>query len=47
VEDSRKEFDAPGVAIGLIDHGKVVLEGGFGVREPGKADAVDCPIPCS
>ena len=45
VEDSRKELDVPGVAIGLIDHGKVVLEGGFGARESGKADAVDCRYP--
>jgi hypothetical protein len=41
VEESRKELDVPGVAIGLIDHGKVVFAGGFGVRELGKADAVD------
>jgi CubicO group peptidase (beta-lactamase class C family) len=41
VEESRKELDVPGVAVGLIDHGKVVFAGGFGVRELGKADAVD------
>jgi CubicO group peptidase (beta-lactamase class C family) len=41
VEESRKELDVPGVAIGLIDHGKVVFAGGFGVRELGKPDAVD------
>lgn len=41
VEESRKELDVPGVAIGLIDHGKVVFAGGFGVREMGKPDAID------
>jgi CubicO group peptidase (beta-lactamase class C family) len=41
VEDSRKELDVPGVAIGLIDHGKIVFAGGFGVRELDKPDAVD------
>lgn len=41
VEDSRKQLDVPGVAIGLIDHGKVVFAGGFGVRELGKPEAVD------
>jgi CubicO group peptidase (beta-lactamase class C family) len=41
VEESRKELDVPGVAIGLIDHGKVVFAGGFGVRELGKPDPID------
>jgi CubicO group peptidase (beta-lactamase class C family) len=41
VETSRQELDVPGVAIGLIDHGKVVFAGGFGVRELGKPDAID------
>jgi CubicO group peptidase (beta-lactamase class C family) len=41
VDDSRKQLDVPGVAIGLIDHGRVVFAGGFGVRELGKPEAVD------
>lgn len=41
VDNARKAYDVPGVAIGLIDHGKVVFAGGFGVREIGKADKID------
>lgn len=41
VDSARKAYDVPGVAIGLIDHGKVVFAGGFGVRELGKADSID------
>lgn len=36
VESMRKEFDVPGVAIGIVQDGKVVLSKGFGVRELGK-----------
>jgi CubicO group peptidase (beta-lactamase class C family) len=36
-----KELGIPGVAIALSDHGKVVYEGGFGVRELGKPAPVD------
>jgi CubicO group peptidase (beta-lactamase class C family) len=41
VELARKELDIPGVALGLIDDGEVVFEGGFGVREVGKPEPVD------
>ncbi len=41
VETGMKQLDVPGVAIALEDHGKVVFEGGFGVRELGKPEPVD------
>jgi CubicO group peptidase (beta-lactamase class C family) len=41
VEESRKALEIPGVAIALVDHDKVVFEGGFGVRELGKPAAID------
>ncbi|HEY1585657.1 MAG TPA: serine hydrolase domain-containing protein [Polyangia bacterium] len=41
IAKAQKAADVPGVAIGLIDHGKVVFAGGFGVRELGKPAAVD------
>ncbi|MCI4566663.1 serine hydrolase domain-containing protein [Lysobacter sp. CFH 32150] len=41
VEDARQQFDVPGVAIGLVQDGNVVLAEGFGVRELGKPDKVD------
>jgi len=41
VEDARKTLDVPGVGIGLIQDGKVVFAGGFGVRELGKPTKVD------
>ena len=41
VENSMKELGVPGASIALIDGGKVVFEGGFGVRELGKPDRVD------
>ena len=41
VEQMRKEFDVPGVAIGIVQDGKVVLSRGYGVRELGKPAAVD------
>ncbi|MDE2407258.1 MAG: beta-lactamase family protein [Xanthomonadaceae bacterium] len=41
VEKMRRDFDVPGVAIGIIEDGKVVLSRGFGVRELGKPAAVD------
>ena len=39
--DGMKLVDAPGVGFSLIDGGKVVYEGGLGVRELGRPDAVD------
>jgi CubicO group peptidase (beta-lactamase class C family) len=41
VETSMQELGVPGVAIALVDGGKVVFEGGFGVRELGKPERVD------
>ena len=41
VEQMRKEFDVPGVAIGIVQDGKVLMAKGFGVRELGKPAKVD------
>ncbi len=41
VESSMKTLGVPGASIALIDHGQVVFEGGFGVRELGKPEPVD------
>ncbi len=41
VAQAAKELDVPGVAFSLIDGGKVVFEGGHGVRELGKPEPVD------
>ena len=41
VESMRKDFDVPGVAVGIVQDGKVVMSRGFGVRELGKPEAVD------
>jgi CubicO group peptidase (beta-lactamase class C family) len=41
VESSMRQLGIPGVSIALIDQGKVVYQGGFGVRELGKPDRVD------
>ena len=41
VETSMKELGIPGASMALIDGGKVVYEGGFGVRELGKPERVD------
>ena len=41
VQDSMQQLHVPGVGLALIDHGKVVYEGGFGVRELGKRAPVD------
>ncbi len=41
VEASMKKFDIPGAGFALIDQGKVVYEGGIGVKELGKPDPVD------
>lgn len=40
VEAMREEFDVPGVAIGIVQDGKVVMSRGFGVRRQGKPDPV-------
>ena len=41
VENSMKELGIPGASIALVDGGKLVFEGGFGVRDLGKPDRVD------
>lgn len=41
VERAQKALGVPGVAVGLIQDGKVVFAGGFGVRELGKGKKVD------
>ncbi|MEO5629825.1 MAG: serine hydrolase domain-containing protein, partial [Thermomonas sp.] len=41
VEQMRQEFDVPGVAIGIVQDGNVVMSKGFGVRELGKPAKVD------
>jgi CubicO group peptidase (beta-lactamase class C family) len=41
VSASMKQLGIPGVSLALIDSGKVVYEGGLGVRELGKAVPVD------
>ncbi|MDQ2898540.1 MAG: beta-lactamase family protein [Acidobacteriota bacterium] len=41
VETSMRELGVPGASLALIDMGKVVYEGGFGVRELGKPEPVD------
>jgi CubicO group peptidase (beta-lactamase class C family) len=41
VQSGMQQLGVPGAAIALIDGGKVVYEGGFGVRELGKSDPVD------
>ena len=41
VETSMQELGIPGASMALIDAGKVVYEGGLGVRELGKAERVD------
>lgn len=41
IDDARRQFDVPGVAIGIVQNGKVVLAQGFGVREIGKPGTVD------
>lgn len=41
VEASMKKLEVPGAGLALIDQGKVVYEGGIGVKELGKPDPVD------
>jgi CubicO group peptidase (beta-lactamase class C family) len=41
VETSMQQLGIPGASLALIDHGKVVYQGGFGVRELGKPEKVD------
>jgi CubicO group peptidase (beta-lactamase class C family) len=41
VEEMRKQYDVPGVAIGIVEDGKVVMSRGFGVRQQGRPESVD------
>jgi CubicO group peptidase (beta-lactamase class C family) len=41
VSRSRALLDVPGISIGILQGGKVVFAGGFGVREIGKPEPVD------
>jgi CubicO group peptidase (beta-lactamase class C family) len=41
VQTSIEELGIPGASMALIDNGKVVYQGGFGVRELGKPEKVD------
>ncbi len=41
VQDVMQQLDIPGVGLSLIDGGKVVFEGGLGVKTLGKPDPVD------
>ena len=41
VESVRKQFDVPGIAVAIVQDGKIVLERGYGVRELGKDAKVD------
>jgi CubicO group peptidase (beta-lactamase class C family) len=41
VQNSMQELGIPGVGLALVDGGKVVYEGGLGVRELGKPEPVD------
>ncbi len=41
VEQMRKDYDVPGVAIGIVQDGKVVMSQGFGERTLGKPAKVD------
>lgn len=41
VETAQKQLQIPGVSLGIIQDGRVVFTGGFGVRELGKEGKVD------
>jgi CubicO group peptidase (beta-lactamase class C family) len=41
VEQMRQAYDVPGVAVGIVQDGEVVMSRGFGVRELGKPEPVD------
>jgi len=41
VQNSMQQLGIPGVGLALVDGGKVVYEGGLGVRELGKPEPVD------
>jgi CubicO group peptidase (beta-lactamase class C family) len=41
VDNARKTFNVPGIAVAIVKDGKVVFEQGYGLREAGKPDKVD------
>jgi CubicO group peptidase (beta-lactamase class C family) len=41
VQTAMQQLGVPGVGLAFVDHGKVVYEGGLGVRELGKPEPVD------
>ena len=41
VDDSMKALGIPGVAVGIVQEGKVVLAEGYGVRQLGRSEKVD------
>ncbi|HQW58836.1 MAG TPA: serine hydrolase domain-containing protein, partial [Thermomonas sp.] len=41
VEGVRKQFEVPGIAVAIVQDGKIVMERGYGVRELGKPAKVD------
>jgi CubicO group peptidase (beta-lactamase class C family) len=41
VQTGMRQLGIPGVGLAIADHGKVVYEGGIGVRELGRPEAVD------
>jgi len=41
IETGQKELGVPGVSVGIVQDGKVVFSGGFGVRQLGKPEKVD------
>jgi len=45
VEQARKQFDVPGIAVAIARDGKVVMERGYGVRELGKPEPVTAATP--
>jgi len=45
VEQARKQFDVPGIAVAIVRDGKVVMERGYGVRELGKPEPVTAVTP--
>ena len=47
VETGMKELGIPGVAVGIVQDGKVVFAGGFGVRELGQAAKRSTATRCS
>jgi hypothetical protein len=46
VEQGQKELGIPGVALGLVQDGKVVFADGFGVKELGGTEKPEA-TPCS